>query len=85
VTARERLEHVLGPATAGLVVELVREVLAEEAATSTASDSRGYCSVAEAAETLGVSTRQVYRQVHAGTLEHKRVGERVVIPRRALR
>lgn len=84
MSALARLEQLLGPMLAVAIVEAVREEL--EAANDERSRQAvtGWCSVAEAARTLGVSRRQVYRQVEAGRLPHRRVGERIVLPRAAL-
>jgi len=85
VNAAARLEALLGPALAEAILAAVREELAVDQETKTRSSMVGFCSVAEAAVTLGVSRRQVYRQVHEGRLPSRRVGERIVIPRAALR
>ena len=46
--------------------------------------TRMYVSVAEAASCLGVSRSLIYRLCANGTIEHRRLGERIVVPRRAL-
>jgi excisionase family DNA binding protein len=40
--------------------------------------------VAEAAELLNVSVTTIYELVRAGTLPHKRLGRRIVIPAKVL-
>lgn len=84
MTASERLEGLVGPMLAAAILDAVREELAVERDASERGKSAGWCSVAEAAGVLGVSVRSVYRQVKAGTIESRRVGERVVVARRAL-
>jgi len=44
----------------------------------------GAVGVAEAAEWLGVSAREIWRLVAAGKLSHKRHGRRCLIPRVSL-
>lgn len=73
--AAQRLEQLVGPMLAGAIREEFTAQLEDETAPR-----HGYCSVAEAAKTLAVSPRQVYRLVENGSLPHRRVGERVVIP-----
>ncbi len=41
-------------------------------------------SIEETAQALGISSRQVYKLVYDGTLPVKRIGRRILVPRRAL-
>jgi excisionase family DNA binding protein len=74
----------MGPTLAGAILAALREEIAATA-DKAPSSTGGYISVADAASVLGVSSRQIYRQVKSGALPSRRVGERIVIPRDALR
>ena len=64
------------PAVATAVAALVR--------SGTAPPAEPWCSVDEAARLLGVSERTVRRAAARGDLEHRRVGRRLLIARRAV-
>jgi excisionase family DNA binding protein len=57
----------------------LRVALAALAAAESVTPSRPWCSVDEAARTLGVSERTIRRQVARGRLEHRREGRRLLI------
>lgn len=53
--------------------------------TRSALISDGYASVAQAAEFLAISPRQVYNLIHAQVLSHAQHGGKYVLPWRALK
>jgi excisionase family DNA binding protein len=59
--------------------------LAYTAKTRELLETRASLSVAEAAEILGISRSSTYNRVADGTIAHRRIGNRVVIPAAAIR
>jgi excisionase family DNA binding protein len=82
VTARERLEELLGPNLAGTISELVGELVAAAVEQQTgAPDASPWLSVPEAAGYLRASERTVQRLVARGRIRSTSVGRRRLLHR----
>lgn len=86
MTGRERLEALLGPVTAGAILDAVREELTAELA-ATPVDLKRWMTVPETADYLGTTTRAVYARIDRRRIPPravKRSGRSLLVDRHVL-